>query len=339
MPKRRELTVSERSRIVAAHEQGLSFRQIEKQYKIPRSTCSKVWQRWQSQGSVESSKRPGRKTKFTPEVINEVDKYLKKNDEATSEDVAKHLTKTFGKTFTSSARSVRTIRKGLGYSAVKGVGQDVLTKEQKEKRLAFCKRHSKDQFSNVVFSDEKPWELGKRRIRKWQKKGAPRKVFKKQKYPPKFQCWGGISKYGKTPLRIWKGRQNSIFYQETLKGTLLPWANRVLPKCWRLQQDRDTTHTSKSTQQWVEKNIPSSFFTPPKSPDLNPIEKIWAILEHRVYKRKPSTSEELETILKEEWEGLDQDLINNCIGHSLKLIPEIIEAKGEYVESKRSYRH
>jgi transposase len=339
MPKQRELSTAERTRIVVGHQQGLSFRELERQLGIPHSTCSKVWQKWSSQGTVENKRRAGRKVKYTPKVVAVVEQYIKTHDEASSEEVEKELVRRFGQAFSSSARAVRRIRQALGYSAVKGIGQDILTEEQKKERIAFCKRHSQDQFSNVVFTDEKPWELGKRRLKKWQKKGAPRVVYRKQKYPPKFSCWGGISAYGKTPLRFWKKRQNSTFYQETLITTLMPWANKKLPKRWRLQQDRDTTHTSKSTQAWVEMNVPHSFFTPPKSPDLNPIEKVWAILEQRVYKRKPETAQQLEDAIMEEWDGIDQDTINNCIGHSIKLMPLIVEAKGEYVESKRKYRH
>jgi transposase len=339
MSKRRELTVAEKTRIIAFHQQGVSFRRIEKQLRIARSTCNKVCQKWLAQGSVDTRKRSGRPVKFTPRVVAAINDLIKANDEATSKDIEKELVRRFGGAYSSSARSIRRIRERLGYTAVKGVGQDILTADHKKERVAFCKRHSKDQFSNVVFTDEKPWELGKRRIRIWQKKGAPRKVFQRQKYPPKIQCWGGISKKGKTPLRIWKGRQNSTFYQETLETTLLPFADSKLPTRWRLQQDRDTTHTSKSSQTWVSVNVPNSFFTPAKSPDLNPIEKVWAILEQRVYKRQPKTVEQLERAILEEWEKIDQNTIDNCINHSIKLIPLIVTAKGEYVESKRGYRH
>ena len=62
-------------------------------------------------------------------------------------------------------------------------------------------------------------------------------------------------------------------------------------------------------------------------------------MEQKVYKRQPKTVEELERAILEEWEKIDQDTIDNCINHSIRLIPLIVTAKGEYVESKRGYRH
>lgn len=63
------------------------------------------------------------------------------------------------------------------------------------------------------------------------------------------------------------------------------------------------------------------------------------MLEQRVYRRNPETAEELETVIVEEWDGIDQDTINHCINYMINLISAIIEADGNYVESHRGYRH
>ena len=73
------------------------------------------------------------------------------------------MVKSFGRMFAGSERRVAQIRRELGYHPSKGFGLDVLTEKQKKERVAYCKRHKKDHFSNMVFSDEKPWVLGKRR--------------------------------------------------------------------------------------------------------------------------------------------------------------------------------
>jgi len=48
---------------------------------------------------------------------------------------------------------------------------------------------------------------------------------------------------------------------------------------------------------------------PPHSPDLNPIENLWSILKSRIESRLARTIDEVEQILKEEWEAIDTSLL------------------------------
>jgi len=55
---------------------------------------------------------------------------------------------------------------------------------------------------------------------------------------------------------------------------------------------------------------------PPYSPDLNPIENLWSILKARVESRLARTTDEVERVLKEEWEALDTELLKS-LAHSM----------------------
>jgi len=53
---------------------------------------------------------------------------------------------------------------------------------------------------------------------------------------------------------------------------------------------------------------------PPKGPDLNPVDyTAWDVLQERVYRKKIRTVEELQQHITEEWEHLDQRVINNAV--------------------------
>ena len=54
---------------------------------------------------------------------------------------------------------------------------------------------------------------------------------------------------------------------------------------------------------------------PPNSPDLNTVDyAVWGILQERVYKHHRITDvEELHQRLEEEWDHLDQEVIDNAI--------------------------
>jgi len=59
--------------------------------------------------------------------------------------------------------------------------------------------------------------------------------------------------------------------------------------------------------------IPPSLW-PPNCPDLNPVDyTVWGVLQERVYREKIRTVEELQQHITEEWERLDQRVINNAV--------------------------
>jgi hypothetical protein len=52
---------------------------------------------------------------------------------------------------------------------------------------------------------------------------------------------------------------------------------------------------------------------PANSPDLSVIENVWGILKGRVAKRAPKTIPELKTALQEEWDNLDQRMLDDLV--------------------------
>ena len=60
--------------------------------------------------------------------------------------------------------------------------------------------------------------------------------------------------------------------------------------------------------------IPPNFW-PPNSPDLNPVDyKIWGMQEKRVYKTSIKDVDELRRRIAEEWDKLDQCIVNKAVG-------------------------
>jgi transposase len=77
--------------------------------------------------------------------------------------------------------------------------------------------------------------------------------------------------------------------------------------------DNDPKHTAKVTKQWLKVNKIKVLDWPPQSPDINPIENLWSILDKKIRKqeKKPVNVEELWEILQKEWYKIDLEIIRN----------------------------
>ncbi|GBM63972.1 hypothetical protein AVEN_17554-1 [Araneus ventricosus] len=76
-------------------------------------------------------------------------------------------------------------------------------------------------------------------------------------------------------------------------------------KFGQFQQDSATPHTSRVATKWLQEHSSDFryFHCPPKSPDMNIIERIWVALQCAVQKRSPppGTSMDLRTALQDSW--------------------------------------
>ena len=330
MPKsstgaRREFTHDERVQIIALSKSGKSQSAIAKFVKAAKTSVGNVIRLEKRMGVVAPNTRSGRAPIVTTKMKKKMDAYISRHDEAVPKEIKEALK------LPITPRHIFNIRRDLGYRSGKGQKTIFLTERHKKMRLKFARLHQNSKFTNVIFSDEKPFELYKRRRNSYRKAGQEKRARPTEKYPPKIQCWGAISKKGKSSLKFWMGRPNSKVYCETLEAHLLPFLAKHGSKPPHFLQDRDTTHTSHHTTQWLADKEINTLLCPTKSPDLNAIEMVWNILEARVMKHNPKSEKELERWAKIEWEKIDQQVINNCIDKVVRRLPKVISSGGELV--------
>ena len=65
--------------------------------------------------------------------------------------------------------------------------------------------------------------------------------------------------------------------------------------------DNDPKHTSKVVAKWLKENTIKVLDWPSQSPDLNPVENLWAELKKRVRARWPTNLTQLHQLCQEEW--------------------------------------
>ena len=119
-------------------------------------------------------------------------------------------------------------------------------------------------------------------------------------------------------------------YCEILDTGLKPFIDRAFPdKQYRFQQDNDPKHTSKHVQQYLQLNQINWWKTPAESPDLNPIENVWAALKYFLrYQHKPTNLETLKAGIVHFWRSMTPQVCSKYISHLHKVIPKVIEVNG-----------
>jgi len=141
--------------------------------------------------------------------------------------------------------------------------------------------------------------------------------------------WAGISVRGATDVAIFTGIMDSVVYQTILADYLKPFISTVYPCGHRLWQDNDPKHTSRSTVKWMCQNGINHWPTPPESPDLNPIERLWAALKYHIRRRtKPKNKEELTQGIRDFWATVDPAMCVRYIKHIPKAAQLIVANAG-----------
>ncbi len=118
--------------------------------------------------------------------------------------------------------------------------------------------------------------------------------------------------YSQRPPNLMHSRQPLMLFHN-----LIQTAMHFYPReHWWFQQDNAPQHTSHLPRRWFHNHGVDLLDFPPYSPDLNPIENLWSILKARIEARLARTTDEIERILKEEWEALDKELLTS-LAHSM----------------------
>ena len=148
--------------------------------------------------------------------------------------------------------------------------------------------------------------------------------------------WGGISRKGKTSLHIYrldnKEKVNKETYIQCLEENLLESMDRKHGEGhWRLLQDNAKPHAAKDTQEFLKDEGIKIIKHPPHSPDLNPIEQIWAWMKQEITRASYNTIDGLIAAIEDKWQALSLNYQNKVIGHHCKVIQDVLMNQGRYV--------
>ena len=153
--------------------------------------------------------------------------------------------------------------------------------------------------------------------------------------------------FGGDPVMVWarisaQGEKNlHVIDMSTL--TALRYVNEILDVYVRpyagavgenfiLMDDNARAHRARITDQYLEQATIVSMEWPARSPELNPIEHAWDMLQAAVSSRpvQPASVQELRQALLEEWDQIPQYKIRRLISSMRRRCQAVIEARGHH---------
>ena len=321
--------LTSRSTILHFWQQGYrNAAEIARITKIPERTVRYNIAKIRDEGSVEHRGGNGRPRKITASNSIVIGQWLRRNNELTSKEIAKKLFQT--RNLNVSRWTVLRQLFRMGYKSTLPRATPMLTKEHKERRIQWAQQHLDDNWNRTIFSDESSFQLFRNTVRRWSK-NSRKEVKRIPKNRQKIMVWGAISVKGQIGFHSFRRTMDGPYYVEILEDNLIGEARKKFGCRWRLQQDNDPKHTSRIAKDFLEQEVPETIDWPSNSPDANPIENLWSVLERRVEKRHPSNIDELDRFLKEEWEKVDKSLLSNLIGSMKTRCMALIDSKGERI--------
>ncbi|KAJ3447096.1 transposable element-related [Anaeramoeba flamelloides] len=288
---------------------------------------------------MTNKKKGGSKTKITEELIQIVQEKTTENRKSTCRKLSSFI-KNNHQNVISSPTTIFRIRKKIGFDYKPPRIRQRLNETQIGKRLLFAHDHLslKTDWTRVVFSDESWFFINSRNKRIWRKRGENDDscFINKSNYDTKILIWGAFGYFFQSQLIILDSSVNSeIYIENCIKGSkLIKRANREYGKFdWTFMQDGARPHTSKFSMNYLRKKCKVLDPWPPNSPDLNPIENLWAIMDSHLEKNRPTNVENFIEVLYNVWEKLKWETLENLIKSMEKRILLVIQEDGGPINS------
>lgn len=334
-------TTEKRARIVALLETGRTVRSVASSEGIHYSTVARIRQRYLNTWLYKDKHRNGRPRLTGERAERMIVRLIKSGTCVTAVQVQKHLKNFHG--IDMSVQTVRNILHRHGYVGRVKVKKPYLKKTHRKVRLAFAKKYkdwTSEDWRKVVWSDESKFNVfgsdGKEYC--WRKPGEP---LRDEHIKPtvKFgggsvMVWGCMTYQGIGYLCKIDGGLDAKLYRRILNDEFMETLKyyKMDKKDIIFQHDNDPKHTANLTRAWIQRRRLSVLDWPAQSPDLNPIEHMWDLVDRRLRKlpELPTSRKDLWEKIQDVWNEIEAMECTKLVDTMPQRIQAVLKARGGY---------
>jgi transposase/uncharacterized coiled-coil protein SlyX len=330
------LSHDQRVAITVLHKEGRDDSYIAQRIPCDARSVRNWVDHYEQHGNVDEAPRSGRKRKTTAEQ----DEHIEQEARETKFTTPRRIRRKLGLDVSSRTIDRRLIEVGLFGRVARH--KKKFSDEEKRKRLSFAEGYKKwtaDDWMRVEFADEKIfWGegfWGQVFVRRPKGEALnPAYCVDQDPHPVKVSAWACFSGHGLGYMYIFNENMDAKLLQGILGTHLVESAELHFDvehaEQWWFLQDNAPQHKSVLVRTWLFNHGIQCIDFPPYSPDLNPIENLWANLARRVEEFQCETMEELQDIVAEQWKETDTELLRKLARSMPERCQAVIDAHGDH---------
>jgi transposase len=308
---RKSVSIEKKAEIAALLKVSLNHSDIARRLNVSRKCVANIAEKIKNGEALANRIGQGRRRSTTNSDDRLLTIMTKRDRTQPLKVLAAKWIEAIGKTVSKDTVSRRLRSNGLNSYVQKK--KPFRNRIRVRTRRLWCNRMqlwNADQWARVIRSDESHFELVNRVNRTFVRRTAKEKdcAFN---FRPRLQggggsvsVWGCFTASGPGPILFYEGRLNRFRYV-TLMGAVLPQLVDDLSSDqdgdWYFQQDNAPCHRADYTMQWFDQQEIRVLPWPPTSPDLNPIENVWSIIDRELAKVKIGSVAQLKEEIKRIW--------------------------------------
>uniref|UniRef100_A0A3B3QF02 Transposase Tc1-like domain-containing protein n=1 Tax=Paramormyrops kingsleyae TaxID=1676925 RepID=A0A3B3QF02_9TELE len=341
MGKKGDLSNFERGMVVGARRAGLSISQSAQLLGFSRTSISWVYKEWCAKGKTSSMRQScGGKCLVDARGQRRMGRLIQADRRATLTEIPTHYNRGMQQSICEA--TTRTTLRRMGYNSRRPHRVPLISTTNRKKRLQFARAHQNwtvEDWKNVAWSDESRFLLrhSNGRVSIWRKQNENMDpsclVTTLQAGGGGVMVWGMFSWHTLGPLVPIGHRLNATAYLSIVSDHVHPFMTTMYPSSdGYFQQDNAPCHKARIISNWFLEH--DNEFTvlqwPPQSPDLNPIEHLWDVVERelRALDVHPTNLHQLQDAILSIWANISKECFQHLVESMPRRIKAVLKAKG-----------